>query len=65
MATYKTNMSIPFWIIKRPQGDYYYYTISLKRRDAINIFEEDDIGSWKRWYGRGFRCVKAKIWEAL
>jgi len=52
-----------FWIIKHPEKGYFYYTVSFRRRETIGIFEEDDIGSWKRWYGRGYRCVRARIWE--
>jgi len=52
-----------FWIIKRPQGDFYLYTLSPIRKDCIQRFEEDDIGSWKRWYSRGFRCVKIRVVE--
>jgi hypothetical protein len=53
-----------FWIISRPhEKDYCLYTIEPTRSASIKTFEEDDIGSWKRWYGRGYRCVKARIWE--
>jgi len=53
-----------YWIIKRPQGDYYFNTLSPSKKDCISRFEEDDVGSWKRYYGRGFRCVRVSFIES-
>ena len=51
------------WAVKRSDEHLFLHTISDKRAESICLFEEDDVGSWKRWYGRGFRCVKVRIVE--
>lgn len=50
-----------FWIIQRPQGDYYVGTLSPTKKDCIQQFRGDDSDPWKQWYSRGFRCVKVKL----
>jgi len=52
------------WVVKKPDEHLLPHTIANKRTESIAIFEEDDIDSWKRWYNRGFRCVKVRIVEA-
>ena len=55
-----------YWVVKHPSTEtnyYYFHTIKQTREKSIQAFEEDDIGSWRRWYRRGFRCVKVRIVE--
>jgi len=51
------------WCVVSPKKGLLSHTIAKKRSESIDLFEEDDIGSWKRWYRRGFRCRKIRIVE--
>jgi hypothetical protein len=50
------------WAIKAPDGRLRHLWIASTRNGAILLFC-DYAGRWKRWYRKGYRCVKVEFRE--
>jgi hypothetical protein len=58
-----TPSPVAAWAIKAPDGRISNYGLGRTRKSAITNYLFD-AANWKRYYRRGYRCVRVEVMES-